>query len=67
MFDFYRSKRTYLEAKISLLLNKERVAKDGDERIKLVKEIEKVGIQLNDTRIKRRAYEYILDYWKAVL
>lgn len=65
MFDLLRTERTYLEVSLSLLLNEERLAK-GEEKERLRKQIEEVGSRLNDFRIKRRAYEYVLDYWRTV-
>ncbi len=66
MFEFLCTERTYLEIYLSILLNKEIIAK-GEKKENLRKQIEKVGLRLNNSRIKRRAYEYVLDYWKMVL
>jgi len=65
MFDLLCTERTYLEVDLSLLLNKESLEK-GKGKEKIRKQIEEIGNRLNDFRIKRRAYEYILDYWKTV-
>lgn len=66
MFELLCTERTCLEIDLSILLNEEITAKD-EEKKKLRKRIEEVGLRLNDSRIKRRSYEYVLDYWKAVL
>lgn len=66
MFEFLCTGRTYLEISLSILLNEEITAK-GEKKENLRKKIEEVGLRLNDSRIKRRAYEYVLDYWKTVL
>ncbi len=66
MFELLCAKRTYLETELSLLLNEEIRAED-ERKERLKKRIEEVGLRLNDARIKRRAYEYVLDYWKTVL
>ncbi len=66
MFEFLCTERTCLEIDLSILLNEEITAK-GEKKEKLKKRIEEVGLRLNDSRIKRRAYEYVLDYWKTVL
>lgn len=66
MFELLCVERTCLEIELSILLNEERIAKN-EKKEKLRKRIEEVGLRLNDSRIKRRAYEYVLDYWKTVL
>jgi len=66
MFEILCTERTCLEIDLSILLNEEIMAK-GEVKKKLRRRIEEVGLRLNDSRIKRRAYEYVLDYWKTVL
>jgi len=65
MFELLCTERTCLEIDLSILLNEEVTAK-GEKKKRLRKRIEEVGLRLNDSRIKRRAYEYVLDYWKTV-
>lgn len=63
MFEILSRERTYLEATLSLLLNKEINLPEGREKGEIREKIKDIGILLNDARIKRRAYEYVLDFY----
>ncbi len=63
MFDILSRRRTYLEVSLSLLLIKELMLPEDNEKNNLRNEIRDIGIRLNSARISRRAYEYVLDYY----
>ncbi len=64
VFEILSRRRTYLEVVLSLLLNEDVFTKDEEKRRKLEDKIKEIGLKLNDARIKRRAYEYVLDYYE---
>ncbi len=63
LFKILSKRRTYLEVTLSILLNEELFLPEGEARDRIREEIKKVGTELNSARIKRRAYEYVLDYY----
>ncbi len=64
VFEILSRERTYLEVVLSLLLNEEMITKDKEKKKALEDKIKEVGLKLNDARIRRRAYEYVLDYYE---
>ncbi len=63
LFRILSLERTYLEIVLSLLLNEEIDLPEGEEKERLQEKIKEIGLKLNTARIKRRAYEYVLDYY----
>ena len=78
-FEFHRAKgevktyyRAFLEAKLSVVLSQKKYLevynKDADDYIKSMEEIEKtlreIGYKLNEARVEKRAYEYIVEYYQ---
>jgi len=62
-FDYLCLKRTCLEVRLSVLQNRKHLAPPQEaERIR--REIASIGRELNDCRIERRMYEYVLDCWQ---
>ncbi|MFH1001870.1 MAG: hypothetical protein V1759_01310 [bacterium] len=64
--------RAFLEAKLSAVLSQkkylENYNKDVDDYTKSIEEIGKtlreIGYKLNEARVKKRAYEYIVEYYQ---
>ncbi|MDD5014894.1 MAG: glycoside hydrolase family 38 C-terminal domain-containing protein [Atribacterota bacterium] len=78
-FEFHKAKgevktyyRAFLEAKLSLVLSQKKYLetyhKDVDDYTKSMEEIEEtlreIGYKLNEARVKKRAYEYIVEYYQ---
>ena len=78
-FEFHKAKgeektyyRAFLEAKLSAVLSQKKYLevynKDADDYSKSMEEIEKtlreIGYKLNEARVKKRAYEYIVEYYQ---
>lgn len=64
--------RAFLEAKLSVLFSKKKYLetynKDANDYTKSMEEIEKtlreIGYKLNEARVKKRAYEYIVEFYQ---
>ena len=78
-FEFHKAKgevktyyRAFLEAKLSVVLSQKKYLetynKDVDDYTKSMEEIEgtlrEIGYKLNEARVKKRAYEYIVEYYQ---